>query len=211
MWHHTFKFRDHDLVVWPPFEKNFNLVKNFKPGKIGFSYCPCLLWIDILFFTLILKFGQLRKNFILGHKLQRDWVCTFHISFHLVTILSSWPLHNVFNGSFSDGCHLASFVVIWQLLCSVTLMRSFFEGQFIEVSITRFKSYDQDQGRIQNLHCRGAQVTNEAEGFTEARSAERGRVGEGGHPLPQVGVRGASPGNFLKNCIKMVHSECILR
>ena len=29
-----------------------------------------------------------------------------------------------------------------------------------------------------------------AEGFTEARSAERGRAGGGGHPLPQVGVRG---------------------
>ena len=28
----------------------------------------------------------------------------------------------------------------------------------------------------------GAQVTNEAEGFTEARSAERGRVGEGVTP-----------------------------
>ena len=45
----------------------------------------------------------------------------------------------------------------------------------------------------------GAQVTNEAEGFTEARSAERGRVGEG------------VTGIFLRNCIKMVHSECILR
>ena len=55
----------------------------------------------------------------------------------------------------------------------------------------------------------GAQVTNEAEGFTEARSAERGRVGEGVTPLPQVGVRGASPGNFLRNCIKMVHFEVI--
>ena len=37
----------------------------------------------------------------------------------------------------------------------------------------------------------GAQVTNEAEGFTGARSAERGRVGEGvtPPPLPLVGVR----------------------
>ena len=57
----------------------------------------------------------------------------------------------------------------------------------------------------------GVQVTNEAEGFTETRSAERGRVGEGGHPLPHVGVRGTSPEIFLRNGIKMVHSECILR
>ena len=56
----------------------------------------------------------------------------------------------------------------------------------------------------------GAQVTNEAEGFTEARSAERGREGEGVTP-PAGGGPGASPGNFLRNCIKMVHSECILR
>ena len=39
----------------------------------------------------------------------------------------------------------------------------------------------------------------------------KGEGGGGGHPLPQVGVRGASPENFLRNCIKMVHSECILR
>ena len=41
------------------------------------------------------------------------------------------------------------------------------------------------QGQIQNLHCpppRGTQVINEAEGFTEARSAERMRVGEGVTP-----------------------------
>ena len=37
---------------------------------------------------------------------------------------------------------------------------------------------------------------SEAEGFTEAQSTERGRVGEG-DPLPQVGVRGASPGKFF--------------
>ena len=58
------------------------------------------------------------------------------------------------------------------------------------------------QGRIQNLHCRGAQVTNEAEGFTEARSAERG----GGHPLPQVGVRGPPPEIFWEIASKW----CIL-
>ena len=40
------------------------------------------------------------------------------------------------------------------------------------------------------LHCRGGgQVTNEAEGFTEARSAERGGAGEG-VILPQVGCGG---------------------
>ena len=39
----------------------------------------------------------------------------------------------------------------------------------------------------------------------------KGEGGGGGHPLPQVGVRGASPEIFLRNCIKMVHSECILR
>ena len=38
----------------------------------------------------------------------------------------------------------------------------------------------------------GAQVTNEAEGFTEARSAERGR----GPPPPAGGGPGASPGKF---------------
>ena len=43
----------------------------------------------------------------------------------------------------------------------------------------------------------GAQVTTEAKGFTEARSAERGRVGEGVTPLPQVGVRGRPPPEFF--------------
>ena len=38
------------------------------------------------------------------------------------------------------------------------------------------------------------------------------RKGEGGgHPLPQVGVRGSPPGKYWDICIKMVHSECILR
>ena len=45
----------------------------------------------------------------------------------------------------------------------------------------------------------------EVEGFTEARSAERGRVGRG-LPPPAGGGPGASPGKFLENCLKMVHS-----
>ena len=42
----------------------------------------------------------------------------------------------------------------------------------------------------------GAQVTNEAEGFTEARSAERGRVGEGVTLSRRWGSGGSPPGNF---------------
>ena len=42
----------------------------------------------------------------------------------------------------------------------------------------------------------GAQVTNESEGFTEARSAERGRVGEGVTPSRRWGSGGSPPGNF---------------
>ena len=57
----------------------------------------------------------------------------------------------------------------------------------------------------------GAQVTNEAEGFTEARSAERGRAGEGVTPSRRWWSGGPPPKIFLRNCIKMVHSECILR
>ena len=51
---------------------------------------------------------------------------------------------------------------------------------------------------VSNLFSSGARLKTagaprfEAEGFTEARIAERGRVGEG-HPLPQVGVRGDLP------------------
>ena len=45
----------------------------------------------------------------------------------------------------------------------------------------------------------------EAEGFTEVRSAERGRVGEGVTPSHRWGS-GASPWKFLENCPKMVHS-----
>ena len=49
----------------------------------------------------------------------------------------------------------------------------------------------------------GAQVTNEAEGFTEARSAERGRVGEGVTGGPGGG---APPEIFLEIASKW----CIL-
>ena len=42
----------------------------------------------------------------------------------------------------------------------------------------------------------GAQVTNEAEGFTEARSAERGRVGEGVTPSRRWGSGGPPPEIF---------------
>ena len=43
----------------------------------------------------------------------------------------------------------------------------------------------------------GAQATNEAEGFTEARSAERGRVGEGVTPSRRWGS-GGSPREILR-------------
>ena len=62
------------------------------------------------------------------------------------------------------------------------------------------------QGRIQNLHCRGAQVTNEAEGFTEARCAERGRVGEGVTPSRRWGYGGPPPEIFWEIASKW----CIL-
>ena len=48
---------------------------------------------------------------------------------------------------------------------------------------------------------------SEAEGFTEARSAERGRVGEGVTPSRRRGSGGSPPGNFFENCLKMVHSD----
>ena len=44
----------------------------------------------------------------------------------------------------------------------------------------------------------GAQVTNEAEGFTEARSAERGRVGEGVTPSRRWGS-GGLPREILRH------------
>ena len=52
----------------------------------------------------------------------------------------------------------------------------------------------------------GAQVTNEAEGFTEARSAERGRVGEGVTPSRRWGSGGPPPENFWEIASKW----CIL-
>ena len=45
----------------------------------------------------------------------------------------------------------------------------------------------------------GALVTNEAEGFTEARSAERGRVGEGVTPSRWWGSGGSPLGNLHQN------------
>ena len=69
------------------------------------------------------------------------------------------------------------------------------------------------QGRIQNLHCRGgAQVTNEAEGFTEARSAERRRVGERVTPSRRWGSGGLPRKFFEKlhqNGAFWVHFEVI--
>ena len=67
------------------------------------------------------------------------------------------------------------------------------------------------QGRIQNLHCRGGTSDQWSRRLHWGAKRRKGEDGGGGHPLPPVGVRGASPGNFLRNCIKMVHSECILR
>ena len=65
-------------------------------------------------------------------------------------------------------------------------------------------SWEKIRGGSRTSIAGGALVTNEAEGFTEARSAERG--GWGGHPLPLVGVRGSPPGNFGKFASKW----CIL-
>ena len=58
---------------------------------------------------------------------------------------------------------------------------------------------------VSNFFASGARLKiagaprSEAKGFTEARSAERGRVGEG-VPPPAGGVRGGGspPGNFWK-------------
>ena len=47
----------------------------------------------------------------------------------------------------------------------------------------------------------GAQVTDEAEGFTEARSAERGRVGEGSPPHAGGGP-GGLPRKILRNLLQ---------
>ena len=44
----------------------------------------------------------------------------------------------------------------------------------------------------------GPQVTNEAKGFTEARSAERGRMGEGVTPSRRWGS-GGLPRKILRN------------
>ena len=53
------------------------------------------------------------------------------------------------------------------------------------------------QGQIQNLHCRGRKWPNIVERFTLARSAERGRDGEG-IPLPAGGGSGSPPGMLWK-------------
>ena len=50
---------------------------------------------------------------------------------------------------------------------------------------------------------------SEAEGFTEARSAERGRVGEGATPSRRFfffKLKIETAVFFLENCLKMVHS-----
>ena len=46
----------------------------------------------------------------------------------------------------------------------------------------------------------GAQVTNEAEGFTEARSAERGRVGE-------WVTAGWGPGGLPRKILRYLHQN----
>ena len=48
----------------------------------------------------------------------------------------------------------------------------------------------------------GAQVTIEAEGFTEARSAERGRVGEGVTP-----PAGGGPGDLPRKFFEKLHQN----
>ena len=64
--------------------------------------------------------------------------------------------------------------------------------------------------RVSNFFSSGARLRtagaprSKAEGFTEARSAERGRVGEGVTPSRRWGS-GGSPWKFLENCLKMVH------
>ena len=66
------------------------------------------------------------------------------------------------------------------------------------------RSYDPDtdfsyvfRGGSRTSTAGGTQVTNEAEGFTEARSAERGRVGEGSPP-PAGGGPGGLPRKFFE-------------
>ena len=57
----------------------------------------------------------------------------------------------------------------------------------------------------------GAQ-RSEAEGFTEARSAEKGREGEGVTPSRRWGSGGSPPGNFWKIASKWcipVHFEAV--
>ena len=51
----------------------------------------------------------------------------------------------------------------------------------------------------------GAQVTNEAEALRR-EAPKGGGWGRGSRP-----PAGGGPGIFLRNCIEMVHSECILR
>ena len=53
----------------------------------------------------------------------------------------------------------------------------------------------------------GALVTNEAEGFTEARSAKRGRVGKGATPSRWWGSGGFPPGNLHQNGAFWAHLE----
>ena len=66
------------------------------------------------------------------------------------------------------------------------------------------------QGRIQNLHCRGGTSDQWSRRLHWGAKRRKGEGGGGGHPLPLVGVRGVSPGKFWEICIKMVHSERIL-
>ena len=69
------------------------------------------------------------------------------------------------------------------------------------------------QGRIQNLHCRGGTSDQWSRGLHWGAKRRKGEGGGGGHPLPQVGVRGASPGIFFEklhqNGAFWVHFEVI--
>ena len=61
------------------------------------------------------------------------------------------------------------------------------------------------QWRIQRVHCRGGG----GGALPNRREAPQGEGVGGGYPLPQVGVRGASPGEFCEKWMQMVHSEPI--
>ena len=72
---------------------------------------------------------------------------------------------------------------------------------------------EQFQGRIQNLHCRGGTSDQWSRRLHWGAKRRKGEGGGGGHPLPQVGVRGGLPRKFFEklhqNGAFWVHFEVI--